>query len=485
MAAQATVIRDSVMHQTKEKQRKVNPELSLEEAAKLPGCVSSHDMGTRNYTHVTFAPAEPPKKAKNERRFPCPIERILSWKKYHLEGDSIMYYASHLVKLLEADPVNRANRVRWPYAEAQIAPKAKHMLAISATLMSYYETRKAVTGSAWPERMISVGAQSKFAYFMLGTPEGDDNYANRKRLSSYIVEYLMVEWKNEGLIEPAYTEFYLNKNVTGADKRDDYADCMLQGITEELVRQRVAPTWPALNRLYGWIKRTDSHFAGPGKGNWPLAFNAESEAALLALMKKVDRTLARAMRNYEKLIARFAGLKRKKTPAEETQLLNAAKADIEKARDACKAIYEDLNHCIDMIGARAYNKETRALVRTAERKEAEERKQRFMDYLAAAKANGVHVSEREKQLKGEKMQYLMELEQAAISREDAARRAYLQAAMMGEDEEMEYDIPEPSAELLSAMAASTSEAVPTKRSRPNPVALSAGAGGNRDDDDFA
>lgn len=463
MAASAQAIRNGVMDKMK---KVVNPVLTEQEVAALPGCVDSEDMGTKNYTFTIFVPVDAITPPKHETRFPCPIKKLLRWVKYILQGDSIMYYVQHLTKLLNDEPIRRAGKVRWALAEAQIAPKAKHMLAISATLMSYFHTRKLITGSAWPEQMLSVGAQSKFSFFMLGTPEGDENYANRKRLSRLIVEYLMDQWREDGLIEPEWATFYNSKHITGEDKQDDYADCMLQGITEVFYRLKYNPTWPALNKLYAWLKRRDVHFAEPGNLNWPLAFNAESEAALLSVMKRVDKDLLKTMKALEKQTTHLANLKRKKSPAEEEALIKAAHAEIERAQKASDSVYTGLSTCISMIGNRAHNKALRKIERTKELEEAESRLKRYKAYMAQAKAAGVTVSEKEKQrLRGEKPQYLMQLEQQAISRQDALRRAYIAAETGGDDDEFEFEEPDTThlCQLKTMMAQSA------KRQKPEPV----------------
>jgi hypothetical protein len=437
-SSSAVAIREGLMGKHS---KVVNPVLTAQELADLPGCVDSDDMGTKNYTFTIFVPVDAIVPPKHESHFPCPIKRLLRWLKYILQGDSIMYYVEHLTALLDAEPIRRANKIRWAMAEAQIAPKAKHMLAISATFMTYFHTRKLVSHAQWPEQMLSVGAQSKFSFFMLGTPEGDENYANRKRLSRLIVEYLMTTWKEDGLIESEWHAFYISKHITGEDKQDDYADCMLQGVTEVFYRLQYNPTWPALNKLYKWIQR-DSHFEGPGPNNWPLAFNAESEAALLSAMKKVDKGLLKAMKNLEKQIKHLAGLKRKKSPAEEEAQIKAARAEVERAQKASESIYSGLATCISMIGNRAHNKALRKIERTKELEEAERRLKRYKDYMKEAKAAGIHISEKEKQrLRGEKPQYLMELEHQAISREDALRRAYISAETGGDDDEFEFEEP--------------------------------------------
>lgn len=433
----AVAIREGTMSRHS---RVVNPVLTAQEIAALPGCVDSDDMGTKNFTFTIFVPFDAIPPSPGETKFPCPIKKLLRWLKYILQGDSIMYYVEHLTAMLDAEPIRRANKIRWAMAEAQIAPKAKHMLAISAAFMTYFHTRKLVSGAQWPEQMLSVGAQSKFSFFMLGTPEGDENYQNRKRLSRLIVEYLFTEWREDDLIEPEWVDFYLSKKITGDDKQDDYADCMLQGVTEVFYRLKYNPTWPALDRLYKWLQSRDPHFEGPGPNNWPLAFNAESEAALLSAMKKVDKGLLRAMKNLEKQVKHLAGLKRKKSPADEEVIIKNLRAEIGRAQKASESVYSGLRTCIGMVGNRAHNKALRKIERTKELEEAEKRLKRYKDYMKEAKAAGVSISEKEKQLlRGEKPQYLMELEQRSIARQDALRRAYIAAETGGDDDEVEFE----------------------------------------------
>lgn len=425
----------------RKRKRIVNPKLTDEDAAALPPCVGSHDMGTKNYTFVILVPKQLSPNARQESKFQCPFERIVRWKKYILEGEQIMEYSTCLVSKLEKEPIHRQNRIRDVYCEAQIAPKAKHMLGISATMLSYFKTRQLVTGSPFPERFCCVGAQSKFSYFLLGTPEGDENYANRKRLSRLIVEYLLTEWNKEGeaAVPKQWLEFYTSKLITGDDKQDDYADCILQGITEMLMAMGIAPPWIALAKLYAWLLRADTHFAGPGKNNWPLAMTAEGENYLTALMRKVDRELQAAIRKKEKLVARLTGLKRKKTPAEEKQLMEDADRELAAKKAASESVYNGLKVPIGMIGARAHNKEAREIVRTKERQEAEERAAKFATLNDAMNAEIGAKKKRASASSQDKIPYLMQLENEAIRRGDEARRAYLASAMGTIDEEVDFE----------------------------------------------
>lgn len=426
------------------RKRIVNPVLTEEEVRELPPCVASHDMGTKNYTFtiVTRRDLTPADQVGQKKKFPCPLKDILRWKKWILDGNQVMDYALSVTKLLEGELIHKLNRVRLVLSEAQISPKAKHMLAISASMLSYYSTRKLVTGSQYPEAFRCVGAQSKFSYCMLGTPEGDENYDNRKRLSRLIVEYLMNEWKRDGLVHADWADFYNSKNITGDDKQDDYADCMLQCITELLMEMEIAPSWEALNAMYAWIIQADRHFASPGPNNWPLAMTAEGENALLSLMRKVDRDLAQAIKRQVKLKERLAKLKRKKTPSEEESLLAKAAEEIDLRQAASESVYKGLSTCISMIGSRGINKEARAAVRTKEAEEAEERKRKFETLYSASKdipGARKKLARARKDQDRSNIPYLMQLENQAIRRGDEARLAYLSAAMGTIDEEVDFE----------------------------------------------
>lgn len=466
----AVAIRDSVMS----RKRVVNPSLTDEEIKALPPCIASHDMGTKNYTFTIVTrrdlnPAEQQQQAGQRQRFPCPLKDILRWKKWILDGSQVMDYALSISKLLEGEDINRLNRVRLVLSEAQISPKAKHMLAISASMLAYYSTRKLVTGSQYPEAFRCVGAQSKFSYCMLGTPEGDENYANRKRLSRLIVEYLMNEWKRHGLVQAEWADFYNSKYVTGDDKQDDYADCMLQCITELLMEMEIAPSWEALNAMYEWIMKRDAHFASAGANNWPLAMTADGENALLSLMRKVDRELAQAIKRQVKLKERLEKLKRKKSPAEEESLLAKAAEEIERRQAASESVYKGLATCISMIGSRATNKETRAAVRTKEAEEAEERKRKFDALYNASKdipGASKKLARARKNEDRANIPYLMQLEHQAIQRGDQARLAYLASAMGTMDEDVDFEeLRDDEDEAAKAQAAEFKRAVAERAKR--------------------
>ena len=426
------------------RKRKVNPELTEEEVRALPPCIASHDMGTKNYTFtiVTRRELNASEQSRQKKKFPCPLKDILRWKKWLLNGNQIMDYAISITEKLEGEIIHRLNHVRLVLSEAQISPKAKHMLGISAAMLSYYNTRKRVTNSNYPEAYRCVGAQSKFSYCMLCTPEGDENYDNRKRLSRLIVEYLMNEWGQEGLVDREWVDFYNSKYITGDDKQDDYADCMLQCITELLMEMEIAPPWEALNAMYEWIMKADRHFASPGPNNWPLAMTAEGENALLSLMRKVDRELAQSIKKQIKLKEKLEKLKRKKTPSEEARLLAEAAEEVERRQAASESVYKGLSVCVSMIGSRGINKEARNAVRTKEAEEAEERKKKFDSLYEAVKdipGAAKNLARARKRNEDGKIPYLMELEHKAIRRGDEARRAFLSAAMGTMDEEVDFE----------------------------------------------
>lgn len=434
----AVAVRENML----KRKRVVNPELTPEEARALEPCVASHDMGTKNYTFaiatrrlITAA------LASGTKHFPCPLKQILRWKKWILSGTQIMEYAISITEKLDNEVIHQENRVRLVLSEAQIAPKAKHMLGICASMMSYYNTRKLVTRSQYPEAFRCVGAQAKFSYCMLGTPEGDENYDNRKRLSRLIVEYLMNQWRELGLVEPEWVDFYNSKHITGDDKQDDYADCMLQLITELLSEMGVAPSWSALNAMFAWIIKRDSHFTAEGRNSWPLALSADGEKNLMSIMRKRDTDLLRAIKKQVKLKERLASLKRKKSPADEERLLQQAADDVERCQNECYMVHNELSTCISMIGVRSGNKEVRAAVRTKEREEADERKRKF-DQLYGETHEASVIRRRITKARAnepDKLPYLMQLEHKAIQRGDAARLAFLNSAMGGVDDEVDFE----------------------------------------------
>ena len=249
-----------------------------------PAVVASFDMGTANFCFFMGRPITATTSNVPWNVFPVVLE-FVRWHKARLPGETIPQYNASVVKLLNSEPLVAEDRCQRVYVEQQIAKRNPACHGIASGVTMFFLTRKALRHCPYPDTIHSVRATSKFTYFLLKTPPGKNHKDDRKILSCRIVDFLLGDWVDRGLVERRWLAFYDKNRI----KQDDFADSFLQVYTSECKRQKLVPVFAALERLYAYLRKVPRFSS---KGSWPLEMTDDGQRRYDAWKTAITDTAA-------------------------------------------------------------------------------------------------------------------------------------------------------------------------------------------------